>query len=197
METIQLNKETLAAIYGNCNAEGRKAIKKQLGEKLSEVIPVTERVKTYDDAVMELGEDHPFVVAANSAVWRYTEEENEDIIAYLKLRVVVAALNDGWKPEFTEEERRWYPWYRLYTKEEIENLSEEDKSQVLLWGGSAINGSQCGLAYAFSDDAWSNSAAAIGSRLAFKSEDLADYAGKQFIELFATFCFRPKEKEHK
>lgn len=197
METIQLNKETLAAIYGNCNAEGRKAIKKQLGEKLSEVIPVTERVKTYDDAVMELGEDHPFVVAANSAVWRYTEEENEDIIAYLKLRVVVAALNDGWKPEFTDDEHRWYPWYRLYTKEEIDNLSEEDKEQVLLWGGSATGGSPCGLACAVSYDAWSLSSAHFGSRLAFKSEDLADYAGKLFIELFATFCFRPKEKEQK
>lgn len=197
METIQLNKETLAAIYANCNAEGRKAIKKQLGERLSETIPVIERVKNYDDAVMELGEDHPFVVAANSATWRYTEEENEDIIAYLKLRVVVAALNDGWKPEFTEDERRWYPWYRLYTKEEIDNLSEEDKDGLLLWGGSAHNGSLCGLACAVSHDAWSNSSASFGSRLAFKSEELADYAGKQFIELFATFCFRPKEKEQK
>lgn len=194
---IDFTQEQLLAFYRSTSNDGRKAIKEALGEKFSGTIPVTERVKTYDDAVKELGEDHPFVVAANSAVWRYPEDYNQDIVAYLKLRVVVAALNDGWNPEFTEDERRWFPWYRLYTKEEIDNLSEEDKEQVLLWGGGAGDGSRCGLASAHSDNAWSFSDASIGSRLALKSEELADYAGKQFIELFAPFCFRPKPAENK
>lgn len=194
---IDFTQEQLLAFYRSTSNDGRKAIKEALGEKFSGTIPVTERVKTYDDAVKELGEDHPFVVAANSAVWRYPEDYNQDIVAYLKLRVVVAALNDGWNPEFTEDERRWFPWYRLYTKEEIDNLSEEDKEQVLLWGGNASYGSQCGLVFAVSDNAWSASFASIGSRLALKSKELADYAGKQFIELFAPFCFRPKPAENK
>ena len=194
---IDFTPEQLLAFYRSTSNDGRKAIKEALGEKFSGTIPVTERVKTYDDAVNELGEDHPFVVAANSAVWRYPEDYNQDIVAYLKLRVVVAALNDGWNPEFTEDERRWFPWYRLYTKEEIDNLSEEDKEQVLLWGGSADCGSRCGLAYAYSGYAWSGSYASLGSRLSLKSKELADYAGKQFIELFASFCFRPKPAENK
>lgn len=194
---IDFTQEQLLAFYRSTSNDGRKAIKEALGEKFSGTIPVTERVKTYDDAVKELGEDHPFVVAANSAVWRYPEDYNQDIVAYLKLRVVVAALNDGWNPEFTEDERRWFPWYRLYTKEEIDNLSEEDKEQVLLWGGHADYGTRCGLASAYSTYAWSYSAANVGSRLALKSKELADYAGKQFIELFAPFCFRPKPAENK
>lgn len=194
---IDFTPEQLLAFYRSTSNDGRKAIKEALGEKFSGTIPVTERVKTYDDAVNELGEDHPFVVAANSAVWRYPEDNNQDIVAYLKLRVVVAALNDGWNPEFTEDERRWFPWYRLYTKEEIDNLSEEDKEQVLLWGGHAGNGSRCGLAYAVSLNAWSASDADFGSRLSLKSKELADYAGKRFIELFASFCFRPKPAENK
>lgn len=194
---IDFTPEQLLAFYRSTSNDGRKAIKEALGEKFSETIPVTERVKTYDDAVNELGEDHPFVVAANSAVWRYPEDYNQDIVAYLKLRVVVAALNDGWNPEFTEDERRWFPWYRLYTKEEIDNLSEEDKEQVLLWGGFADLGSHCGLAYANSLAAWSLSDASFGSRLSLKSKELADYAGKQFIKLFASFCFRPKPAENK
>lgn len=193
---IDFTLEQLLVFYRSTSNDGRKAVKEALGEKFSETIPVTERVKTYDDAVNELGEEHPFVVAANSAAWRYPEECNQDIVAYLKLRVVVAALNDGWKPEFTEDERRWFPWYRLYTKEEIDNLSEEDKEQVLLWGGPADDGSHCGLACADSGDAWSNSYSSVGSRLALKSEELADYAGNQFIELFAPFCFRPKPAEN-
>ena len=194
---IDFTPEQLLAFYRSTSNDGRKAIKEALGEKFSGTIPVTERVKTYDDAVKELGEDHPFVVAANSAVWRYPEDYNQDIVAYLKLRVVVAALNDGWNPEFAEDERRWFPWYRLYTKEEIDNLSEEDKEQVLLWGGDASYGSLCGLASAYSNYAWSISTASVGSRLALKSEELADYAGKQFIELFAPFCFHPKPAENK
>lgn len=194
---IDFTQEQLLAFYRSTSNDGRKAIKEALGEKFSGTIPVTERVKTYDDAVKELGEDHPFVVAANSAVWRYPEDYNQDIVAYLKLRVVVAALNDGWNPEFTEDERRWFPWYRLYTKEEIDNLSEEDKEQVLLWGGYAGGGSRCGLACASPGNAWSYSYATGGSRLALKSKELADYAGKQFIELFAPFCFRPKPAENK
>lgn len=193
---IDFTLEQLLVFYRSTSNDGRKAVKEALGEKFSETIPVTERVKTYDDAVNELGEEHPFVVAANSAAWRYPEECNQDIVAYLKLRVVVAALNDGWKPEFTEDERRWFPWYRLYTKEEIDNLSEEDKEQVLLWGGHAAYGSRCGLACACSGDAWSGSNSGVGSRLALKSEELADYAGNQFIELFAPFCFRPKPAEN-
>lgn len=193
---IDFTQEQLVAFYRSTSADGRKAIKEALSEQFSETLPATERVKTYEDAVKELGEDHPFVVAANSAEWRYTEEENQDIVAYLKLRVVAAALNDGWKPEFTEDERRWYPWYRLYTKEEIDNLSEEDKSKVVLWGGPADVGSVCGLGCADSRDAFSASHSSYGSRLALKSEELADYAGKQFIELFATFCFRPKTAEN-
>lgn len=193
---IDFTQEQLVAFYRSTSADGRKAIKEALSEQFSETLPATERVKTYEDAVKELGEDHPFVVAANSAEWRYTEEENQDIVAYLKLRVVAAALNDGWKPEFTEDERRWYPWYRLYTKEEIDNLSEEDKSKVVLWGGSASDGSYCGLGFAGSRNAFSASHSSYGSRLALKSEELADYAGKQFIELFATFCFRPKTAEN-
>lgn len=193
---IDFTKEQLVAFYRSTSTEGRKAIKEALGEKFSEALPVTERVKTYDDAVNELGEEHPIVKAAYFAELRFPEPENKDLIAFNKLRVVVAALNDGWVPQFTEDERRWYPWFRLYTKEEIDNLSEGEKSELLLWGGSANYGSRCGLACASSGDAWSVSYSGVGSRLALKSEELAEYAGKQFIELFATFCFRPKPTEN-
>ena len=39
--------------------------------------------------------------------------------------------------------------------------------QLVRWGGRASNGAYCGLAYAHSDSAWSNSDARIGSRLAY------------------------------
>ena len=41
-----------------------------------------------------------------------------DILAYLKLRIIVQALNEGWKPKFTEGEVRYHPWFKLFTDQE-------------------------------------------------------------------------------
>lgn len=122
-------------------------------------------------------------------------KEIADVAAYLKLRIIAAALNEGWNPEFTEDEYRWYPWFYLYTQEEIDDMTEEKKNEIslLLWGGSANDGSCCGLGCVDSDSAFANSYANCGSRLAVKSEELAKYFGRQFIEIWADYCFKPKD----
>ena len=130
MEAIQFNKETLAAVYGNCNAVGRKAIKEQLGERLSEILPVTDRVKTFNDAVEELGEEHEAVKAYRAVEW-YLRNQMSDIKAYLQLRIITAALNEGWEPQFVRGEYRWYGWYDLISKEDYEALSDEEKGRCV------------------------------------------------------------------
>lgn len=190
---IDFSQEQLVAFYRSTSTDGRKAVKEALGEQFSEVLPATERVKTYEDAVWELGNDHPLVEAASSAEWRFTNSEDKDIIAYLKLRVIVAALNDGWKPQFVPGELRWYPWYELISKDEYDAMSEDEKQERRCVGRSNSDASAGGgLVYSDAGDASSSSDANSGSRLAFKSEALAEYAGKQFAELFADFCFIPK-----
>ena len=193
---IDFTPEQLVAFYRSTSTDGRKAVKEALGEQFSEALPATERVKTYEDAVWELGNDHPLVEAASSAEWRFTNSEDKDIIAYLKLRVIVAALNDGWKPQFVPGELRWYPWYELISKDEYDAMSEDEKQERRCVGRSNYNASAYGgLVYSFAGSASSFSSADVGSRLAFKSEALAEYAGKQFAELFANFCFIPKSDE--
>lgn len=190
---IDFSQEQLVAFYRSTSTDGRKAVKEALGEQFSEALPATERVKTYEDAVKELGNDHPLVEAVSSAEWRFTNSEDKDIIAYLKLRVIVAALNDGWKPQFVSGERRWYPWYELISKDEYDAMSEDEKQERRCVGRSVSNANAYGgLVYSDADYASSYSSASYGSRLAFKSEALAEYAGKQFAELFADFCFIPK-----
>lgn len=193
---IDFTPEQLVAFYRSTSTDGRKAVKEALGEQFSEALPATERVKTYEDAVWELGNDHPLVEAASSAEWRFTNSEDKDIIAYLKLRVVVAALNDGWKPQFVPGELRWYPWYKLISKDEYDAMSEDEKQERRCVGRSSNSADAAGgLVYARAHHASSHSHASDGSRLAFKSEALAEYAGKQFAELFANFCFIPKSDE--
>ncbi len=161
--------------------------------------PVTERIKTFEDARRELGENHPFVETYN--VFEHDVRASvggeflTDIAAYLKIRIIVEALNEGWKPQFTEDEYRWYPWYYLYTDEELAEKSEEwkqantildlhDRRRVVGRSSNNANASG-GLVYANAGIASSFSSASYGARLALKSEALAAYAGKQFIEIYA------------
>lgn len=193
---IDFTQEQLVAFYRSTSADGRKAVKEALGEKFSEILPATERVKTYEDAVNELGEDNPIVVAASTASWRFPEAVNKDLVAYMKMRVIVAALNDGWEPQFVPGEQRWYPWYELISKEDYEAMSEDEKQERRCVGRSHGNaGAYGGLVSSYAYNASSDSIANSGSRLAFKSEELAEYSGKQFAELFADFCFIPKSDE--
>lgn len=155
---------------------------------------VTERIKTFADACRELGSDHPFVKAYDGYVSHIHQHDMDDydLVAYLQLRIITAALNEGWEPQFTKGERRWYFWYDLITKEQYDKLSAEDKSRVVGCGGY-VAGAYGGLVFSGASGASSGSGTSYGSRLAFKSEKLAAYAGRQFAEIYADFCFKPKE----
>lgn len=152
--------------------------------------PITERVKTFEDACKELGEDHKLVQqfkAIQEAI-----AEDKEATAYFKLGIITAALNEGWEPDFTNDsEYRYYPYLCLWTKEELEDKDEawKDEHNLQLWlgGGSSSDGSYCGLASAGSYDAWSYARASFSDRLAHKTEELAIYSGKQFTELWTNY----------
>ena len=151
--------------------------------------PIIERVKTFEDACRELGEDHHFVLAYQNTNLRDPEvaEENRDILAYMKLRIIAAALNEGWEPQFTENEWRWYPCFTLWTEKELSEKSDEWKADRHLISTGDYSGDCAGFAFADSGGAPSSTYTDFGSRLCFKSEALATYCGKQFISLWADF----------
>ena len=148
--------------------------------------PVTERIKTFEDAVLATGMTLPFDDNQLSYL-------PKDVVAYMKLGIIAAALNGLTEdtidefPKFTDDEYRYYPWFYLYTQEEIDKMDEEKKTKLWRFGGASYDGSRCGLAYAHSSNAWSNASAYISARLAVKSEALAKYFGQQFIEIWADY----------
>lgn len=157
--------------------------------------PVTERIKTFEDALSELGNDHPLV--DNYYQWSENVEDNDpNLRAFLMLRVITAALNEGWEPQFSEDEYRWYPWFVLYSADELAEESDEWKAARVIVpldnyrvvGRSSSNSKAYGgLVFAFANGASSSSSAYSGSRLAFKTEELANYAARQFAELWADY----------
>lgn len=157
--------------------------------------PVTERIKTFEDACNALGDEHPLVTQYRLTAAAYKGDPmTEDFIAYLKLRIIVAALNEGWEPKFTEDEYRYFPWFYFYTKEEYDKLDDEEKGRcVLRSGSSAYSFSGFVSCLAYNDASFSYSS--YGSRLAFRTRELAAYAGRQFTEEWADFMFKPRTGE--
>ena len=162
--------------------------------------PVTERIKTFEDACNELGEDNLMVRVYQTLIARAGKTEQslaewmgKDVVAFLKLRIITEALNEGWHPKFTEDEYRYYPWFYIYTKEEYDNFSEEEKRRCV---GRASNGAGAygGLVCSSALGASSSSSTFCGVRLAFSTRELAEYAGKQFIDIWADFVFEISDK---
>ena len=186
-ETIEIKKDNVLAVYNtarNTNDYGTlHALESLFGIDFFKPKDVKERIKTFDDAIQELGEEHPCVKAYRE--WMRVKLANQkDIEAYLKLRIIAAALNEGWEPTFGKDEWRYFPWFYIYSKEELEEMDEEERSRVV---GRAYDNANAdgGLAYAYAYYASSN--ANVGSRLAFKSEELAVYCGQQFIDIWVDF----------
>ena len=158
-------------------------------EALDAMRPITERVKTFEDAMAVLGENHPLVIQYKEIYDNFLEEGGDgvkDIVAYIKLRIIVAALNEGWQPTFSDDEYRYYPWFVFYTKEELDAMDEEERGRVL---GRSINDANAyaGVACSYTLNASSISNTYYGGRLCFKNRELAEYAGQQFLAIYADF----------
>lgn len=78
--------------------------------------------------------------------------------AQYKMIVIAEALNEAWIPDWDNyDEYKYYPWFEMSPS------------------SFAFLGSNCGFARA---DAGS------GSRLKFRTRELAEYAAKQFIDIW-------------
>lgn len=185
-EIIEIQKSNALAAYDAAREAGADSTMKVLealfGEETFKPKDVTERIKTFEDACKELG------IEADK--WLQDRAElgfEPDVIAYMKLRIICAALNEGWIPQFISGERRYYPWFWLYTEQEIQDMDEEEKIDRHLIPTGDYRTGYAGFAYAYSYYAPSYTTAYFGSRLCLKSAALAVYCGKQFIDIWADF----------
>lgn len=125
---------------------------------------IDEDIKSFEDAYNKLGKDNPLIKEFDHMM-EYVDLFDKSSIAYCKLKIITSVLNDGWVPSYEDEEYRFYPWFRVLVRS---------------YADSGVS-----VAHAFS--AASSSNTNIGSRLAFKTEELAEYAGKQFEEIYKDF----------
>ena len=152
---------------------------------------ITERIKTFDDAVNTLGDKHPLVSQYYRAVAAFgCEVLAKDLFAYLKLRIICVALNEGWEPTFGADESRYYPWYYMFSKNEYKKLFEDEEIEYCVTYRSNNNAhANGGLVYAYANCSGMGSNAGIGAHLSLKTGVLAEYCGKQFIDIWKYFLF--------
>ena len=185
-DNIEIKKQNIINAYRNGNDEQKAFLVNLFGNDIAEEAKpknIMERVRTFEDACRTLGEEHPMVLAYQNTKIHITDYfGTDDVIAYLKLRIICAALNEGWEPKFTTDEYRWFTWFELFTQQELDDMSEEQRSRVV---ARSYNN-----AFAYGGVAY----ASASSRLAFKSKELAEYCGKQFIDIWADFVFKVREQ---
>ena len=118
----------------------------------------SERIKSFEEACAELGlGPSQLPVVAN-----LPEKDQNAIIAFYKLTIIIRALNEGWEPN-------WKNWdeYKYF-------------NYFFVRSGS---GFVCSSTFCTSADTYSD----VGSRLCFKSRELAEYALSQFKELYLQY----------
>ena len=139
-------------------------------------------IKTYEDACVALGEETPDFEALKAAGVPAHQ------IALMKLETISRALwGKNWepKPDAEGSSIMWYPWFALWTKQEIED--RKDKFNGALLSAFAFGGARVGFGSLYANYRSSHAYAYLGFRLCQETEEKAIYFGRQFIKLWAEY----------
>lgn len=194
MSKIELRKENVTAAYSVADSNTKKVLAALFGDIVKRPTPTLDDYKTiqeYEDACIALGEDPMDEAKLMDA------GTPPHIIALMKLETISRALwgrNFEPKPDAEGKETYWWVWSALYTQQEINNMSAEDRGALL--SAHAANGAGAGFGCLTTHYRSSDSLAYLGFRLCQETQEKARYFGRQFIKLWAKYhMFNFKVKE--
>ncbi len=152
-------------------------------------------IKTYEDACEALEENPILSENREKALcaefpdhWDYRQEMPKHIIALMKLETISRALwgrNFQPKPDGKGSQILWYPWFALYTQDEINRMDDDQRGALLAATAGYGTGAGFGCLHAYLRSSYS--AAYLGFRLCQETEEKAEYFGKQFIQIWADY----------
>lgn len=179
---LKISAENALAAYNNTDANGRELLEHLFGKEIF-AQDIKDKVKTFEDAVAILGDEHPLVEQFRVIESSFKEADNNiHLFAYARLVIIAEALNDGWNPKFNGDECVYYPWFYIFTKEGYNELDEDKKKDfhVVANGGIISSSAYYASSVSYAD---------VGYRLTFKTRELAEYCGNQFIDIWERFLF--------
>lgn len=182
MDELKINKATVISCFNNASEETKDALKHLFGEKIFEFDYTS--IKTFEDACNRIR------VSANalSAVGSHFNRAFVQANALYKLIIIQEAINDG--QPLDEDGDAWYPYWVLYSKEEIAEMGEDKRKanniKLLSCVSSNLAGS-AGVRGAYASLRGASTNTDSGFPLCFGSEEKALYAGKQFESLYLQY----------
>lgn len=151
MKTLQIDEKNARALYKGASKEFKATLEDTFGKEFFSG-KIIDRIKSFEDACAELELDPEEILAG------FRETASKDEIAYRKLKIIAKALNEGWKPDWSNSnEYKYFPW---------------------------LDYSRSASGFVYSDTYCTCTDTSVGSRLCFKSKELALYIGEQFIDLY-------------
>lgn len=155
MKTLQIDEKNARALYKGASKEFKATLEDTFGKEFFSG-KIIDRVKTFEDACVELGMD-PEEVKASLDDSGLEEDEK----CYRMLKIIIRALNEDPKGEFPDwtdsNQYKYYPWFEF---------------------SRSASGFVCSRTHC------TGTRTDIGARLCCKSSDLAKYAGTQFIDIY-------------
>lgn len=203
---IEIYESNLQAAYQVANEEGDDRMTRLLDALTGKTATIADRqapslddyktIQSYEDACEALGETPILSEDREKALcakfpdhWDYRQDMPKHIIALMKLETISRALwgrNFQPKPDGEGSQILWYPWFALYTQEEVNGMDEDRRGALL--AAYAYNGALAGFGCLDAYRRSSYSFANFGFRLCQETEEKAEYFGKKFIKLWAEYC---------
>jgi len=160
MKTLQIDETKARKLYPGAAADLKEILHDTFGKEFFNQ-KITDRVNSFEAACQELGINQFSLMPSISHP--ALQQDTESIHAYIKLTIIIRALNEGWTPNWSDSnEPKHLPWF------DVEASAKQPS-------GSGLS---CGVC-----DDWS-SFTCVGSRLFLKSSELAKYVGTQFKDLY-------------
>ena len=152
-------------------------------------------IQSYEDACEALGENPILSEDREKALcakfldhWDYRQDMPKHIIALMKLETISRALwgrNFQPKPDGKGSQILWYPWFALYTQEEVNGMDEDRRGALLAAVASVGAIAGFGFLRAAHRCSWTTAYGAF--RLCQETKEKAEYFGKKFIKLWAEY----------
>lgn len=122
----------------------------------------TKLVKTFEEACEKLGLNPEHLPDFSMM----PEKHRNALTAHAKLVIIAEALNDGWQPDWSnDDEYKYWPYFEI----------TEDKNDP------------SGFGFSYTDYDYWDSSSDVGSRLCYSSRELSKYAGETFVDLYREY----------
>lgn len=157
---------------------------------------IKDRIKTFDDAYKWCMENNHKMICSEydslcSALYGFTQKADcvtGDIVAYLKLRIVSIALNEGWQPQFAIGEDIYTIDFNLIYKDDFPKEYKETHADIEI-----SKTYSCDYKLFAYSSTFRSSTILDSTNIYFKNKDLAVYCGNQFIDLWAEYYLARKQ----